>query len=243
MKDIRSNDLNMNIDVISGIPGQDEKDFMETLMEIVKYSPETISIYPLSGDGNSLFKKDEHVMSTKEKYELFDKYYDYLLKNGYRCESHVKFVKKNQDSTHQQKIYEYSGVETLGIGCGSRSYMKDIHFAMPYSMNGKSTIDEYVQNEPQNYKYDGFEMNLDENKRRSIIYSFFVGELVLENYISKYGTSPLNDFGSELSAMKDNKLIEVDKDKINLTKKGRKYTDLIGVSFWSNDISKQFRVM
>jgi len=38
-----------------------------------------------------------------------------LVDNGYRCESHVKFVKLNQRSTHQQKIYEYKGTETLGV--------------------------------------------------------------------------------------------------------------------------------
>lgn len=242
--DIRNNDMNMNIDLINGLQGQNPEIFMETLIEIVKFAPETISIYPLSGEQNSLFKKAENLMTTKDKYQLFDVFYDYLLSHGYRCESHVKFVKLNQDSTHQQKIYEYNGVETLGLGCGARSYNNYTHYALPYtteSCMARKSIDEYIEKDFNDYVWNGFKMNTEENKRRFIIYGFFLGELNLMAYKEKYKSSLLEEFKYELEALADNDLIIIENNKIYLTKKGRKYTDLVGTVFWSNDINKQFR--
>lgn len=121
---IRKYKLNINIDLINGMEFQTADSFMDTLKQIILFKPETenISIYPLAGNNSSMFKINDNVMSNKEKYDLFKRYYEFLLNNNYYCESNIKFVLKNQSSTHQQKIYEYQGIETLGIGCVARSY-------------------------------------------------------------------------------------------------------------------------
>lgn len=240
---IRKYNLNINIDLINGIRGQDFHSFMETLREIVKFAPETISIYPISGQANSMFRKSEQQMTTRDKYELWDIYHDYLASNGYDCESHVKWIKKNQHSTHQQKIYEYKGVETLGIGCGARSYNNLVHYGTS-SWNDqklvKRAIEDYMTKDYHDLSWYGFEMNLDENRRRSIIYAWFLGYLDLADYRLKYHSHPIHDYPDEFEALSDNGLIDVTDTFITLTRKGRKYTDLCGTLFWSETISKMF---
>ncbi|EGQ9293874.1 radical SAM protein [Vibrio vulnificus] len=239
----RDNSLNINIDVINGIRGQNNDDFMSTLKEILKFEPETISTYILSGVDNGLFKRDERIMTSSEKYDLFSEYYDYLTHHGYDCESHVKFIKKEQHSTHQQKIYEYEGTSTLGIGCGARSYNDFVHYSTPWVTDKKESnrlIDEYIEKDFKDLQWTGFYMNEDEIKRRSIIYAFFMGTLDFNTYQEKFGTEFKTDFPDEYEALLDNALVVESSSVLTLNEKGRKYTDLIGVMFWSASISAMF---
>lgn len=132
---MRKYHMSINIDVMSGIINQTADMFMDTLEKLMEFKPETISIYPVAGKNNSMFKKSENIMTNKEKYELFSRYHDYLLDQGYYCESNVKFVLKGQSSTHQQKIYEYKGVDTMGIGCAARSYNYYMHYSVEHQFN------------------------------------------------------------------------------------------------------------
>lgn len=239
---IRKEELFLNIDVINGLKGQSINDFMETLNKIVYFSPESISIYPLSGSMNSMFKKNNYPTS-KEKYNNFDVFYKYLLDNGYYCESHVKFVNSSKNITHQQKIYEYEGTETLGVGCGGRSYANVAHYCLE-NTNSIGTyvkaLSEYMNKDVLQRNYIGFKMCKEENMRRYIIYSFFIGILNLKDYEKRFHSSFVNDFSHELAALIENELIAIDNDIISLTYKGRKYTDIIGTIFWSPYISSLY---
>ena len=241
---LRANDLNVNIDVINGIPGQKADDFMATLSEVVSYKPETISIYPLSGRDNSLFKKSSGLMTTKEKYVLFDTFYDFLISNGYRCESHVKFVRSDTTSTHQQKIYEYTGTETLGLGCGARSYNEQAHYSITSSefsyLERAKAINAFIEKPFDDFLWAGMHMSEEENKRRFIIYAFFLGSFSPDSYFNKFQTHATEEFSDEFDALKQNDLISKEGDQFYLTKKGRKYTDLVGTMFWSKNINALF---
>lgn len=240
---LRKYNMNINFDIMYGLKGQTVENFMETLEELVKLGPETFSTYPLAGPQNSMFKKHPDLFTTKEKYELFEIFHDYLTSNGYDCESHVKFIKQNQHSTHQQKIYEYQGTPTLGIGCGARSYNDDYHYTTPYTKSGvvaRKFIDDYVNNPYGDLNKFGFKMDVDENKRRTIVYAFFMGTLDKKTYFEKYGTDAFKDFQVEFEALEENGLITIDEKAISLTKQGRIYTDLVGSIFWSDRVNELF---
>jgi len=83
-------------------------------------------------------------------------------------------------------------------------------------------------------------MNEDENKRRTMIYAFFMGKLDRKIYFDKYGTDALQDFPVELGALLQNDLIEIKDNEISLTRKGRKYTDLVGSIFWSERVESMY---
>ncbi|HCE2475714.1 TPA: radical SAM protein [Vibrio parahaemolyticus] len=243
LNDCRDLGLNINIDVINGIKHQDPDAFMDTLRELVEFGPETISTYILSGTDNGLIKNDPGFMSTKEKYAVFEEYYDYLTKNGYECESHVKFIKCGQNSTHQQKIYEYQGTPTLGIGCGARSYAPNIHYGNPWHQDkhkANKLIDDYISKPFEDLDWEGFVMNNDENKRRHVIYAWFMGVLDNDIYQQTFGSDFKEDFESEYQALINLDLVQCEGCLIKLNKKGRKYTDLIGVMFWSDKIEHMF---
>tara|TARA_Y100000590_G_scaffold307419_1_gene347060 strand:- start:3242 stop:4585 length:1344 start_codon:yes stop_codon:yes gene_type:complete len=243
---IRRNGLAYNIDLINGLYNQTAEDFISTLSEVIKLKPESISIYPLSGTANSMFKKNENIMSTADKYKSFDKFYDFLMENGYECESHVKFLHKENPITHEQKIYEYEGVPTLGIGYASRSYAPNTHYIMENSSHinrvAVKGIDTYLESSIYDLKYKSFNMSDEENQRRFIIYSFFTGGFNIDDFQSKFNVDPLEKYNEEFTSLENLKLITINKDTgtISSTKDGIKYTDIIGTAFWSENISNIF---
>ena len=48
------------------------------------------------------------------------------------------------------------------------------------------------------------------------------------------------DFHVELNALLQNDLIEIKDNEIYLTRKGRKYTDLVGFIFWSERVASMY---
>ena len=236
--------MNFYIDVMSGISGQTPQMFMDTFEKLMEFQPETISIYPLAGNGSSMIKKDDNTMSNKEKYELFKVYYDYLLDNGYYCESNVKFVLKNQPSTHQQKIYEYQGVDTLGIGCAARSYNYYTHYTVEkgFNQNARMTLlKQYMEQDFRDMKYYGIDIDEAERKSRFAIYGIFIGSVDLKKYKELFNSSFEDDFFEQTEAIISLGLVEKNnKEQLILTKEGRVYTDLICTQFWSTKVAELY---
>ena len=235
---MRKHGMNMNIDVMNGIGGQTPEMFMDTLQKLMEFKPETISIYPLAGKESSMIKRESNVMSNKEKYDLFRVFYDYLLSEDYYCESSVKFVKKNQPSTHQQKIYEYQGVDTMGVGCAARSYNYHKHYTVESRFNPKNRrllMDEFVTQGYQNMNYYGVTMNDIERKCRFAIYGLFIGSVDLKKYKELFQSDFEEDFKEQMEAILELGLVTKEQDTLVTTKEGIVYTDIMCAQFWSED--------
>jgi len=241
---LREAGLNINMDVINGLENQTEELFMGSLAEIITHKPETISIYPLSGPGNSMFRKKEGQMTPRDKYAIFDTFHDFLTNNGYDCESHVKFIRSDTKSTHQQKIYEYQGTATMGIGYAARSYTPRIHYRTDASYKMRVAIpgiDTYIEKPFNEQPWVGYRMNEEENKRRHIIYGFFLGYVDGKSYKERFGSTLLEDYPEEFTALSNNEMLDISNpDLLVSTYKGRKFTDLMGCLFWSPDIQGMY---
>lgn len=241
---MRKYDMNINIDVMSGIAGQTSEMFMDSLKKLMEFKPETISIYPLAGNESSMIKREANTMSNKEKYELFRVFYDYLLSEDYYCESSVKFVRKNQPSTHQQKIYEYQGIDTMGVGCAARSYNYHMHYTVESRFNPKQRkqlMDEYITQGFDNMTYYGIAMNETERKCRFAIYGLFIGTVDLANYKKLFHSDFTEDFKEQVEAILELGLVKKEQGKLIATKEGRVYTDIMCAQFWSEEARKKHK--
>ncbi len=235
---MRKYDMNINIDVINGIGGQTPELFMDTLTKLMEFKPETISIYPLAGKESSMIKRGSNTMSNKQKYDLFRVVYDYLLSQDYYCESSVKFVRKNQPSTHQQKIYEYQGIDTMGVGCAARSYNYHMHYTVESRFNPKKRkqlMDEYLTQGFENMNYYGIAMNEVERKSRFAIYGLFIGTVDLKEYKELFHTDFEEDFKEQTEAILELGLVQKEQNQLIATKEGRVYTDIMCALFWSEN--------
>lgn len=232
---VRRLSLNFNVDLIAGLGNQNEEMFLETLNSVVEVKPESISIYPLVDSNLNKDNKSTDKMTYLQRYNLFEKYNNYLENNGYECESHIKFVRKGGNSTHQLKLYEYQGISTMGLGCGAVSYNNDICYSMGIvsnTNNAFSLINNYMETDYCDFKWYGTLISDEDKKSRFLMFALLLGRLKSEEYEAKFGISLRSDFEDHINVLLENHLIEMENNSdYTLTKKGRRYTDLVCMQF------------
>lgn len=110
----------LSIDLICGLPEENEKTFLETLQTVVKYKPGHISMYSLTIESETpmgiLLENGELNYNFDFSDELWLKGYDFLVKNGYEQYEVSNFCKPGKDSKHNLKYWCHKNY--IGCGCG-----------------------------------------------------------------------------------------------------------------------------
>lgn len=236
--------LNTNIDLIYGLPHQDEESIISNLKKAISFNPETITVYPLAIRELTGIERTNNaeLLSMEEKYSMFDKIRDLLESSGYMCQTVTRFI-RNEKSTYQQQCYEYQGVPTIGLGAGARSYAPDVHYCMPYMVNNvlaNNVFNDYMCKDISEVEYDGFVFNTDEHKRKHIMLNLLHPGLDIDSYQIKFNSVLVDDFKEELDALLELGLIENTHQVLKLTKIGRKYSDIVASVFESEQVKHAY---
>lgn len=132
---------NVNVDVMSALPGQTVSDWEYTLKEVVKLKPEHISAYSLIIEEGTPFYQsyaaDEHRREEGEEpfflpneetertmYQLTG---ELLLEKGYERYEISNYAKKGRECRHN--IGYWTRKNYLGLGLGSASLMENVRFS------------------------------------------------------------------------------------------------------------------
>ncbi|RXI51521.1 coproporphyrinogen III oxidase family protein [Clostridium tetani] len=229
-----------NLDLIYGIPSQSMESFMDSLKRVIEYRPEEIFIYPLYiREKTKLYekyKRDFNKMTNM--YELAK---DELIKNGYIQTSMRNFIREDMN----EKLYpSYSCQENemIGIGCGARAYISNIHYSRKYAVNQSninSIINNYLKEENLYYATYGYILSEDEIKRKYILKSILkVTGLDLEEYFKRFNKNIFDDF-NEINLLIDKGFLIKKGTRVYPTEKGLKYSDAMGCLFISNEVNKK----
>ncbi|MCM3707186.1 MULTISPECIES: coproporphyrinogen III oxidase [Cytobacillus] len=143
--------ININMDLIIGLPGEGVQEFAHTLGETEKLMPESLTVHTLS------FKRASEMTKNKQKYKVADReeiekmmdmaedwtkvhnyhpYYLYRQKNILGNLENVGYALPNQESIYNIMIMEEQQT-IIGLGCGASSKFIDpetgkiTHFANP----------------------------------------------------------------------------------------------------------------
>jgi len=226
-----------NIDLIYGIPGQTLKTLEESLLKALKYRPEEMYIYPIYiREKTALYSKAQRDIDLMTK--MYKMVKECLVENGYIQTSMRNFIRKDMKT---DLFPEYSCQENnmIGIGCGARSYISNIHYSSKYAVSRKNInriIDDYINEENFNSASYGYILDKDEQKRRYILKSILkVTGLDIDDYIYKFESSPLEDF-KELSSLIEDDFLENRKNRLVPTERGLMYSDAIGDLFISDEV-------
>lgn len=109
----------LNLDIIAGLPGESEKEFLESLGRIISYDPDHISMYTLTvEDGTPLAGKiDSGVLDFDS--DLADSLWlrgrKVLSANGYRQYEVSNFSRPSMESIHNLRYWNQKNY----IGCGA----------------------------------------------------------------------------------------------------------------------------
>ena len=105
----------------------------------------------------------------------------------------------SEDAGTGKDILDYSCQEEgmVGLGCGARSYTRDVHYASRYGVSRKATesiIADYVAAEHYNTADYGIVLSLDEQKRRFILKAILHSEgLTIADCTQRFGTTLWED--------------------------------------------------
>ena len=122
---------NINVDIMSGIPGQTEHTYVETLMKVIEFGPEHISAYSLQVEDGTPLAENEPVLSMLPDEEADRRMYAMTKKvlgaNGYQRYEFSNYAKPGYECKHN--ITYWTGGEYVGLGLGAASFFKGERFS------------------------------------------------------------------------------------------------------------------
>lgn len=184
----------VNVDFIYGIPGQTETSLLDSLKEALRFEPEEIFLYPLYVKHGARMEREGVVLEPESAFVQYRVASDFLRAEGYRQDSMRRFV-------HQKtaRIFSECGFGTsIGLGCGGRSYLGELHFCSPYAITRSACIEHLKEYETtmdfMEIKH-GILLSEEEQKRRYIIRHLFIRPGLEQNrYRELFGKDALEEF-------------------------------------------------
>ena len=132
---------NINVDVMSGIPGQDMHSFVDTLTRVMEYRPEHISVYSLQVEEDTPLAKDPVLLNMLPDEDMDRRMYAMTKKilrtNGYVRYEFSNYAQPGYASQHNT-VY-WTGGEYIGLGLGASSLFKGERFT------NTRDLDRYLQ--------------------------------------------------------------------------------------------------
>lgn len=140
---------NINVDLMSGLPGESQESYIRTLAKVVELQPEHISAYSLTVEEGTPFSENETLLeglpSEEEDRQQYLKTKMLLKNSGYNRYEISNYAKKGFECRHN--IVYWTGGEYLGVGLGASSYLR-VWFTDNHSetmrFHGIENFEEYI---------------------------------------------------------------------------------------------------
>lgn len=219
--------ININVDLIFGIPNQTIDDWNESLEQVTKLNPEHISCYSLEIDEKSVFGK----LYEQGRLEVLDEKHDRKmyrlarkkLKNaGYNHYEISNFAKSGFECRHNLDFWNYQ--QYIGFGAAAHSFFENSRYSNIYS------IEDHVKN-----LLSG-KLILEDSKqvilKKQMIEFTILGLRLIEGLNTKrfenlFGKNILEVLKKQFKKLEQLNLISIKKDKIKLTSRGLNLLDQV----------------
>lgn len=224
----------LNLDLIYGLPGQTVDSWLYSVERALDYKPEEIFIYPLYTRDHTIVKPTDARLSGDDiRLACYEAARDRLRAAGYVQYSMRRFARADAGSAKPLLPYGCQEEGMVGLGCGARSYTRELHYATPYGVSRRATesiIADYVGRADHREVDYGFALSADEQSRRYILKALLHREgLELAGYRERFGTEALAAH-PELTRLLETGLAELEADGTvcRLSDEGMAYSDAIG---------------
>ncbi len=204
---------NVNVDLISAIPGQSVENYRKSLEYVcgLKPKPEHISAYSLILEEGTWFYEHRNELdfvsedADRQMYELTD---SFLRKNGYHRYEISNYALKGHECRHN-KVYWQRG-NYLGLGLGSSSMVDNIRW------KNTDIMDEYMSG--MFGRIDEEKLPVSEQMEEFMYLGLRMCEGVSKSYFYEcFGKKTEDVYGAVLCKLKEENLITEEGDRIALT--------------------------
>lgn len=209
---------NINIDIMSAIPGQTKESYEKTLKCVTELAPEHISSYSLIiEEGTPFYEKYAEKPPVDEDTDrwMYERTREVLGEAGYERYEISNYAKAGKACRHNLKYWEREGY--LGLGLGAASFLSHTRFSNERDMEvyreqtrkGKCPVAEIEklsqEEEKAEFMYLGLRCMKGVSKKR---------------FQECFGEDIENCFGKEIMRCQRQGLIEENGDHIYLTRRG-----------------------
>lgn len=222
---------NINVDLMLGIPTQTENELIESLQKVIDLNPNHISIYSLIVEENTQMQKlidNKQLELPSEDVErnMYWKTKKILEKNGFKQYEISNFAKRGYESKHNLDCWNQE--EYMGTGLAAHSYINRKRFS------NIDKLDKYIENEnnlEKNVIVNETQNKEEQSKEYMMIGLRKIGGISISEFEKKFRINPLFYFRFEINNLVEKGLLEVDLDRIKLTKKGLDFANIVFEEF------------
>ena len=216
---------NINVDLMSALPGQTVDSFMESLKKVVRLKPEHISAYSLIiEEGTPFFEKYREDVKRQELdeptiflpreevvYEITERTREYLQAEGYHWYEISNFARKGKECRHNTGYWKR--VNYLGVGLGAASLMDEVRYV------NTSDLKEYIKNPTRAVTGEAV------NRIAQMEEFMFLGLRMIDGFhrqefLDSFGVEIEGVYGDVLNVLQKEGLLQKREARIALTKKG-----------------------
>lgn len=226
----------VNHDLIYGLPGQTVETWLSSLKESLRYHPEELYLYPLYvRELTTLGRQDREW--DDDRITMYREGRDLLLSHGYQQIS-MRMFRAAHAPDENGPVYCCQSDGMVGLGCGARSYLQDLHYSNDYAVKAsgvREILAHYVERSTESFAHAdyGIHLNEDEQRRRFLIQSLLQKEgLSFVDYQSRFMTEALTDF-PELSDLIEHNLAHLHEQRLTLNADGLERSDAVGPWLYS----------
>ncbi|GIW93065.1 MAG: coproporphyrinogen III oxidase [Pirellulaceae bacterium] len=227
---------NVNIDLIAGMVADTWDNWKDCVRRTIELSPESVTIYQLELPYNTVYSKE--ILGKRVELPVADwptkrawvSYaFDELLAAGYHISSGYTVVKDPHRVNFSYRDNLWMGADLLATGIASFGHISGVHY------QNKPEWDEYIK------------PLLEENRlplwraMRPTPHQLLIREMILQlkrGYLdaayfrNKFGAEILEEWDSVWQEYREEQLVEIDGDRITLTREGLLRVDALLPAFF-----------
>lgn len=234
----------LNLDLIYGGEGLSVAQFRESVREAVRWQPEEIYLYPLYVRPLTGLGKLAHAWHD-DRLAMYRAGRDVLREQGYQQVSLRMFrgPQTEKNGSDEGPVYCCQQDGMVGLGCGARSYTRDLHYSTEYAV-GKpgvlAILRDYLARPAESFTHarHGIRLDDEDQRRRFVIISLLQSEgLDRQAYAEQFAGDVLEHL-PELSGLAEHGLATVDAGRIRLTDAGIERSDTLGPWLYSRKVQQ-----
>ena len=214
---------NINVDLISAIPGQSLESWEESLRQVLKLNPEHLSAYSLIIEEGTPFETlygegtegEEKLPTEEEERRMYWRTKELLEEAGYYRYEISNYAKPGKECRHNLGYWERKNY--LGMGLGSSSLFDNVRW------KNTEDLEMYLKNsgEPEMIQKDREFLSVTEQMEEFV----FLGlrktrGICMREFEETFGKSLEECYGENVARMQREKLVIMEDGFLRLTEKG-----------------------
>lgn len=204
---------NVNIDLMSALPGQTLASWNSTLKKTAMLKPEHISAYSLMIEEGTPFYDRYHahpelLPGEDEEREMYYATKQFLREQGYERYEISNYAKQGQECRHN--IGYWTGVEYLGLGLGASSYVRGTRF------RNEANLENYLnlrmgEKETDSLLHQDVIRLSDKEKMEEFMFLGLrmIKGISIDEFMRRFKVDMWDVYGEVLNKLAGNRLIEI----------------------------------